>query len=843
MYHKQTVVNSNPTDFNCISTPYTFGTFLVPQSQTGPMLANYIKTTLRFLKQNKSFTIINIAGLSIGTLCCLYMLLYVKEQYNYDRHYPNTEDLYRVNALMSQKAQGRESYRNSVVAPIAPLLKKDFAEVEQFTRVVPLLGIDKNLLKYKDKSIYEKSAVLVDSVFFELFSYHFVHGNAATALKEPNSVVLHQSVAEKIFGKDNPVGKTISLENINGKQDLTVKAVIDESIGQSHIAAGLFITMNSGGLGEYVLTTDSWVRNGFINTYLKLKPGTDYKSLEKKLPAFIDRYGTKQLQIAGSEEKLFLQHVTEIHTDAKPEGYQYTKPVSKTFLLTLLTIAIMIQVIACINFMNLSTARASKRAKEVGVRKVIGAARPQLIRQFLGESFLLSFLSVLISVPMLMVSLPFLNQITEANIQLSFLGDRSIWILLVSIIVVTGLVAGSYPAFYLSAFNAIKVIKGNFTNHVSATGIRKSLVVFQFVLSTTLIIGIIIIYSQLNYLKNKDLGFEKEQRLIFNFNTETGISQVPSFMNELKQIAGIRLVSNASKYLGNPLFYSNGFFLKGEKDSDSRNADFVITDENFVKTNGIQILSGRDFIATDSAKVLINESMMMKLGLNAQTAPGTLITDNQSRTEEIVGVMKDFHYSSLHKEVSNFLVWMRKPRDHIWPSIIASTSTDNYRQLLSKIEAAWKKSVSSEPFSYSFLDQQVQQQYESEISLSRIINLFTVIAIAISCLGLFGLAAFSAEQRTKEIGVRKVLGASVLSITQLLSKDFIKLVSIAFIISAPISWWAINKWLEGFAYKVVISWWMFALAAAMVMAIALLTVSFQAVKAGMGRVVDALKRE
>ncbi|HMF71699.1 MAG TPA: FtsX-like permease family protein [Flavitalea sp.] len=807
------------------------------------MFANYIKTTLRFLHRNKTFSIINIIGLSIGTLCCLYILLYVRDQYKYDKHHKNTADIYRVGSKLKKISDGEESMRSSVVAPIAPLLKKDFGEVLEYTRVVPMLGIDKHLLRYRDKAVFEKNAIYVDSVFFDMFNYQFVFGKPASALKEPYSIVLLQSVSEKIFGNEDPVGKTISLENVNGKQDFTVKAVVNESLGKSHLKADIFITMNSGNMGDYVLTTDSWTKNGYIDTYVKLSPGTAVASLEKKFPAFVEQYGGKQLKTSGFEQSLFLQPLTEIHTDNKLEGYKFSKPVSTTFLTILLVIAILIQVIACINFMNLSTARASKRAKEVGVRKVIGAGKKQLIQQFMGESFLISLTSVLIAIPLLIIVLPYLNDVTEANIQLSFLGDPVVWLLLATIALITGLLAGSYPAFYLSAFNAIKVIKGNFSNQVSATGIRKSLVVFQFVLSITLIIGIIIIYSQLNYLKNKDLGFERDQRLIFSFNTDAGMGHIPSFLNDVRQIAGVKELSNASKYLGSPLFYSNGFFLKGGNDADSRIAGFIISDEYFVKANGIKLIGGRDFLPTDSAKVLINASMMKKLNLTPQTAPGTLLYDNQDRVEEIVGVMNDFNYSSLHKEVDNFLVWMRKPKDNVWPTIIASTRTSNYKELLSKIEGAWKKNIPEEPFSYSFLDQKVQQQYESEISLSRIINLFTVIAILISCLGLFGLAAFSAQQRSKEIGVRKVLGASVTSVVRLLSNEFLKLVMIAFIISAPVAWLASEKWLEGFAYKVDISWWMFAIAAVVVMVIALLTVSFQAIRAGMSNPVDALKTE
>ncbi|MBS1598076.1 MAG: ABC transporter permease [Bacteroidetes bacterium] len=805
------------------------------------MFTNYLKTTFRFLFKNKTYSFINIFGLAVGTLCCLYILLYVQDQYSYDKHHADVDDIYRIN-IHATTHTGDKLNLAVTAAPVTPAMKRDFPEVKQFTRVVPFIGLDKHLLIYNKKTLWETDAFIVDSTFFDVFTYRLVRGNLNTALLNPYSVVLLKPTAEKLFGQEDPLGKTIIIDNEYGKKDYKITAVVD-NIGKSHLHANLFITMNSGGVGEYMLHTTAWTSNGYIGSYIKLQPNTNIISFEKKFPAFVEKYAGEEIRKWGEHDELYLQPIASIHTATGFDNAGIGKPVNPSFLGILLLIAILIQVVACINFMNLSTARAAKRAKEVGVRKVIGAGRNDLIRQFLVESFMLSLLGVLIALPLLLIALPYLNQITQLDIDASFLANYKIWLMLIGLFLLTGLVAGSYPAFYLSAFKAIKAIKGNFTNNASGSSIRRLLVVFQFVLSIVLITGIIVIYSQLRYIKNKDLGFNKEQRIVFTFNSGDSFDGIPSFMDDLRKMPEIAEVSNASKYLSAPNFFFNGFWLQGKTQSDAKGANFVIADQYFIQANGIKLVSGRDFRADDSAKVLINETYARKLGLDPAKAVGARLTDVQSRGVEIVGVMKDFNFWSLHKDVENFLVWIRNKRDGSWPNVIAHTNTANYKSLLSKIGSVWHKDVPGVPFTYSFLDESVQKQYETDMSLSRIINSFTIMAIVISCLGLFGLAAFSAEQRSKEIGIRKVLGASVSNLTQLLSRDFLKLVLIAFLIATPIAWWAMNKWLEGFAYKVPVSWWMFAAGGLIATIIALFTVSFQAIKAAIANPVKSLKVE
>ena len=808
------------------------------------MIKSYLKTAFRFLLKNKTFSFINIFGLAAGTLCCLYILLYVQQQYSYDKHHKDANRIYRLTTDLVLTGDKHHSGASS--PPITPAMKTDFPEVENYTRVVEteILGAKEHLLRYKEKSYYETGALYVDSTFFNIFTYNFVEGQPAHSLDDPYDVVLLKPVAEKLFGNESAVGKMVNIDDAYGKHDFKVTGVVDQSLGKSHIEGNMFITMKSGQTGKAISSMTEWAGNNFLFAYVKLRPGTDPLALEKKLPAFLNKYAGDRLKALGMQKQLHLQHVADIHTSP---GYSMTKAADPSFLLILVLIAVLVQVIACINFMNLSTARASKRAKEVGVRKVIGAGKYDLIKQFLGESFLLSFIGVVVALPLLYILLPYLNDITRADIHLTFFADYRLWLMLTGLVLVTGLLAGSYPAFYLSAFQAIKVIKGNFSNQISATGIRKSLVVFQFVLSIVMITGIIIIYSQLNYIKSRDLGFDKNQKLVFNFYTNDAQNKMPLLAKDLKQLADVKYVTSADNYLSQFVLNDHGVYPEGGNMATAVDAQNIACDQYFVKANGIKLISGRDFMHGDSNKVLINQTLAKRLGLNQQTAPGARLyskfTAAPASFVTVAGVMKDFNYNSLHDDVKPFMLVYDDEPGHL-SSMVVSTSSGNYKSLLSGIGAIWRKDMPSVPFQYAFLDDEVQKQYEGEVIISQIINSFTSIAILISCLGLFGLAAFSAEQRSKEIGIRKVLGASVSGIVGLLSKDFLILVGIAFVIATPIAWYFMSHWwLQSFAYRIPLSWWMFALAGVLAVLVALITVSSQAIRAALMNPVKSLKSE
>lgn len=808
------------------------------------MFRNYFKTTFRFLLKSKTFTFINIVGLTIGTLCCLYIVLYVVDQYSYDKYYKDADRIYRV--IPTLTLTGNTENLATISPPVAPAMKNDFGEVEQYARIVNTVGTKEHLLRYKETSFYENNMIYADSTFFDILDFHFIKGDGNSALAAPYSVVLMKPVADKLFGHTDPMGKLVQIEDTYGSHDYKVTGVIDESLGRSSIEANLFISMNSGGIGEMVRNDDTWSGNNFTFSFVKLAPNANAAALEKKLPAFLSKHGQDQLDELGMKKTLHLQPITSLHTTTGLKA-ELGKTISPSFLKLLLLIAVLIQLIACINFMNLSTARSSRRAKEVGVRKVLGAGKGELIRQFLGESFVLTFIAVLLALPLLFLLLPFFNRITGASITLSAFGDFRLWISPAGLIIITGLLSGSYPAFYLSAFRAVKVIKGNFTSHLSATGLRRSMVVFQFVISITLISAIIVIFTQMNYIKNKNLGFDKNQKLVFTFYTQDALSRSGVFVNDLKQLPGIKEVSRANNYPGEFVFNDASMHAAGGNAYTAQDIHYVLADENYRAALGIKMEYGRDFRKNDIGKAIVNETTIKKLGLDPEKALGAFLysshgTDSSRFKVQIAGIMKDYNYNSLRDVIDPFMLVYNNDQADM-QHIIASADSKNYESLMNKIEVLWNKDLTGTPFTCSFLDDTIQKQYKSETTMSRIINSFTLIAIFISCLGLLGLTAFSAEQRTKEIGIRKTLGASVFNIMELLSKDFIKLVIIALMLAVPFSWWIMNKWLQHFSYRISIQWWIFAAAGLLAVCIAILTVSLQAVKAARANPVKSLREE
>jgi putative ABC transport system permease protein len=803
------------------------------------MFKNYLKTSLRFFAKHKGFSLLNILGLSIGTLCCIYILLYVRDQYSYDRCFSNSDDIYRV--VTVGKSGASTFTRATTPPPLGPAIASDLPELLASTRVVPTLGATEHLLNYKGIAFYAKDAYLVDSNFFDLFDFHFTAGNAADALKQPKSIVLSRSVAEELFGIDDPIGKTIGLWDSYGDAVLTVTGVVDDSRGKSSIHANMFIRLTMNGMGTGYLHDKHWTDHFFTYTFIKLRPGIPVSNVQNRLPAFLARHLDGQNGGSTAISELHLQSISDIHTTGGYES-EIGRTVSGFFLAILIGIAIGIQLLACINFMNLSTARASKRAKEVGVRKIVGAGNKGLILQFLVESFLLSWVAVLITMPLLISLLPWLNQVTGANIERAVFFDPVVWALLAVIAIVTGLLAGSYPAFYLAAFQAPKVLKGDLTSHISVAGLRRALVVFQFVLSIVLIVSIIVIRQQLDYIQKKDLGFTKDEQIVLNFHTWTTRRSAGYFADAMRQFPEVKDATKADNYPGSQQYEDGRFYLEGPKPGADIDLQFLCCDQHFLKTMGIRLVSGRDLHYADTGFVVINQVLALRLDLDSASAPGSRLRGEDGREYIVAGVMQDFNYQSLHEKVAPFMI---KYQDGIntFNHLIIRVNSSHYSSLIDGMAIFWRRRIWMAPFSYTFLSDNVQRLYETEVIMATLIDSFTVMAIIISLLGLFGLAAFNAEQRTKEIGIRKVMGASIPGIVRLLSIDFLKLICLSFVQAVPIGYWVMHKWLNVFAYHIGISWWTFGVAGGSTIVIAMVVVCFQATKAAVVNPAKSLRTE
>ncbi|MEO6328453.1 MAG: ABC transporter permease [Ginsengibacter sp.] len=810
------------------------------------MIKNYFKIAWRNLLRNKAFSFINIFGLAVGLASCLLIMLYIFDESSYDKHQKNGDRIFRIAAINNKG----ETWA-ATSGPLAFTLKNNLPEVDEATRLMTFPDIARMLLKYESgsekKQFFESNGYYVDSTFFQLFTYNFIYGNAATALNEPNSLVISEEISHKFFGNKNPVGKPLLINTPFGEFNYTIKAVFDGSEYKSHIPASYFLSMRNNDMWNWVKQQTALVGNGVFFTYLKLKKGVDAKLAERKVQSYFDDKAGADMKAMGFKNTLFFQPVKDIYLHSSV-GNEIGSNGNITYLYILGTIAAFIIIIACINFMNLSTARSEKRAKEVGVRKVMGAEKKSLVWQFLGESFMMCIMSLVIASLLVQILLPYFNNLTQKNI--SFFDNDNLIFWIVGLTLLTGLFAGLYPAFYLSAFKPIAVLKGKIINSFSATALRKGLVIFQFTISICLVFAAIVIWRQLTFIKDQQLGFNKNQKLVLPLQASYRNSEnnYTALKNELLKYPEVKSVTSGSAYPGVVNLNDMLFFGEGRSTKDNVDVHITAVENDYIETLGFQLLSGRAFskdFTADSAGIILNEVAVKQLGYDVTNAVGKKIQfdiGNFKGAMQIVGVVKNFNFESLHNQIQphGFTTTMFSNR---YGYFIASLNTNNYAAVLKKIERTWAKLNPAVPFEYSFLDQDFQRNYQKDQLTSDIVLWFTIIAILIACLGLFGLSAFSAEQRTKEIGIRKVLGATVSQVTMLLSKDFIKLVSTAVLIASPLAWWAMNKWLQAFAYKINISWWIFVLAGCIAVFIALVTVSFQAIKAAIANPVKSLRTE
>ncbi|WP_461103556.1 ABC transporter permease [Spirosoma koreense] len=807
------------------------------------MLTNYVKIAWRNLVRNKAFSAINIVGLAIGLATCLIISLFVLDELSYDRYNEKADRIVRV--FFQGTMQGGTMKEAHVMPPVAQTLKADYPEVEEATRIrtagAPFITVG-------DKTFRDDRLAYVDSNFFQVFTLPLIQGDAKTALVQPNTAVITQAMAQKFFGETNPMGQLLTIKSWNTVYKVT--GVIDKVPVNSHFHFDMFLSM--AGLPDAKST--SWMTSEFF-TYLTLPKGYDYTQLEAKLPQAVEKYMGPQIQQAfgmsysqfrqkGNNLGLYLMPLTDIHLHAS-FGYDLTPPGDIQYVYIFGAIALFMLLIACINFMNLSTAGASKRAKEVGIRKVMGSVRQSLTSQFLIESLLLTAIALVLAVAVVYLALPLFNELAGKELTLNF--TTSPWLLAALLLlgILVGILAGSYPAFFLSSFKPVQVLKGTkFTGDRKSIGLRSGLVVVQFFISITLMIGTTVVYRQLNYIQNKRLGYEKDQVLVL---PETWLldKKEEVFRNQIMQDPGVVNVST-SGYLPAGPSNNNNFMVYPESNSTQlvKTLRYDV-DYNYIPTLGMQMAYGRNFskaYGTDSSGVILNETAAKTLGWGEKAIGHTInSTDNAGKktTLRVIGIVKDFHFRSLHEQISPLVMVLGKTSG----TVIVKIKTKDISGLLATLKKQWEQLTTEAPFTYSFLDERFNDTYLAEQKTGRILGIFAGLTIFVACLGLFGLATFTAEQRTKEIGVRKVLGASVPSIVGLLSRDFLKLVAIAIVLATPLAWYAMDRWLQDFAYRIKVEWWMLALAGVLAVGIALLTVSFQSIKAALVNPIKSLRSE
>ena len=779
------------------------------------------------------------------------MILLIQYHKSFDNHHKEPESLYRIISDL-ELGNNQETFHMATCSPpIAPAMQEDFPEVTLFTRACQHPGLDEHLLRVDDKVFYEKKGIYVDSTFFRMFRYNFLHGDAENALDQPNTVVLSKKLALKLFDNVSVIGKTVMIGGDNAESPFKVTGVYDNKLGNAHLSPSFFIAMNSVGIGQYIRTNNSWAGNNFIYGYVKLQSGTDVKGVEEKLSDFLLAHGGDQLRDIGMKKELHLQPVSQIHTNTELEGDIATN-ISGSFLTILMIIAGFIQLVACINFMNLTTARSSKRAQEVGIRKTVGAPRSSLVNQFLGESIIITAIAMILAIPLVKYLLPFINAIIGIETSFAGFSNTNNLILVIAIILFTGLLAGSYPAFYLSSFKPLSIMRNSqMSNHRRFSGsLRKGLVVGQFTLAIVLVIGALTIRAQLKFMESKDLGFEKAQKVVFPFSSQESKNRLEVFRNEVLRISEVQSVSAMSQIPGQPILMDIPMHREGEDMNSAIDIRTIYADEDYFETLKIDILSGRSLTTSDTStvalqvRVVLNETAAKQLGLDVREAPGTDLFcefEGVNIRAQVVGVMQDILYGNLASEVRPFMV-IAEARQRL-SFLVADVSTSDYSSFLQIAENGWNEILPGIPFEYSFLDATIDAQYHAEQSLSKIITIFTYISIFISCLGLFGLSVFAAERRMKEIGIRKVLGASITGIVAMLTKDFLKLVLIALIIASPVAFFLLENWLNNFAHRTQLSWGIFVTAGTTALALTFLTIIFQSLRAALHNPIYSLKDE
>ena len=788
------------------------------------MIKNYFKTAWRNLLQNKTFSLINIFGLALGMTCSLVIMLWLQDEIRKDKFHQNSKRLYRV--MENQSYSGTISTFDATPGILAENIVKDIPDIQMASQMLweeePLFTVDNTYDKEKGR--------YVEKDFLRMFSFKLLKGDPATALARPDGVVISKKLADKYFKGKDPIGKMVRIDNTD---NVMVTGVLDGIPKSSSLTFDFLMSF------EQWRKKNDWAKewgNNGPRCYVMIAPNTSIDRVNAKIKNYIK---TKNKE---SNVELFLQNYGESYLYSDWEnGKQNGGRVEYVKIFSI--VAIIILVIACINFMNLATARSLRRAREIGVRKVVGAGKRQLIGQFIGESLFVSFIAICFSLLIVFLLLPSFNTLTEKHLSID-LTDPSFLVILLGLTLVTGIISGSYPALFMSSLKPIIVLKGLLKFRPGATYFRKALVVFQFALSIILILGMIVIYRQIDFIHNKNLGFAKEDLLYMPLEGELQ-KTYPTFKEQLLKQPGIKYVTSAQS---SPL--EVGSSTSGVRWPGKDTTKLILFSSNpitydYIKTMGIQLVAGRDLsteYGLDTMNYLVNEAAAKKIGYKDPVGKELTMWGDKGM---IVGLMKDYHHNSLHVPIEPLILRLHKKSwgGTYWGNIIVRTEKGKTKQAIASMEKLYKQFNPGFPFKYYFTDDEIANRYKAEYTVSKLSRYFAFLAIFISCLGLFGLVTFTAEQRTKEIGIRKVLGASVTGIVGMLSKDFLKLVIIAAVIAFPVAWWAMHRWLNDFAYRVNIGWWVFVVAGIVALLIALLTISFQSIKAAIANPVKSLRTE
>ncbi|MCE5273244.1 ABC transporter permease [bacterium] len=795
------------------------------------MFSNYLKVALRNILRHKLYSAINIAGLAVGIAAFMVIVLWVQFNLSFDGFHKNADRIYKVINILNFGGRSPQ-HVGLTPPPMGPSLLNDYPEVEAYCRI---MGTGRLTIEKQGKPIYIKSYSTVDSTIFDIFTFEALAGDLKSSLSEPNSLVLTDETAQHIFGNRNPVGE--HLKTVDG-QECKVTAVVKKFPRNSHFqfdALMSFSTVKAEWLDNY--------SNCALNTYLLLKKGTDPRALEAKLPGFMKKYSPE----FADNFIFYLQPLREIHLHSARINYQMNwNPMDKSYVQIFSAVAVLILVIACLNFMNLATARSARRTREVGLRKVLGSSRAQLIRQFLGESVFLSFCSVVLALALIELSLPFLNEYIGYIFDFDYPHNGLFLLELAGVALFTGVFAGIYPAFFLSSFKPAAILKGVLKDGCRGLWLRRSFIVLQYAISILLITYTFFVVRQIDYMRSRNLGFEKNQVLILPLYGEMQ-TKLESLRHELSLNPSVTGVTVANASLGDPL-RENALDYQGKPPTEQWSVPNMAVDFDFIPFYRLELLAGRNFrqnAAGDSSiSFILNESLVKKIGWTVQSAVGQPFYLDAAGT--VIGVVRDFNFQSLHHAIEP-LVLVYDPMNvqgyHFLRCVSVKIRPENTPATLEWLKDLWARNCPMEPFSYSFLDDDFASKYESEMMIGRMTGVFSALAVFIACLGLLGLISFAAESRTKEIGVRKVMGASVGDIILLLSREFLLLLGLSVLIAWPVAWYMTARWLERFAYRISLDGWTFVLAGAIALAVAAATVSFQAFKAATADPVKALRYE